>query len=79
MTESVKVHAFLRFIECDTCAALPGTPPLCAGCLHNRAVISAYDMASLKGDPQAATMHGDAGRTKTWLRARDILNTPQTR
>lgn len=27
------------FIECDTCRALPGTPPLCAGCLHNRLAI----------------------------------------
>lgn len=27
------------FLECDTCAALPGTPPLCSGCLHNREVI----------------------------------------
>jgi hypothetical protein len=31
----------LAFAECDTCRALPGTPPLCMGCLHNRAVISA--------------------------------------
>lgn len=30
----------LEFVECDTCRALPGTPPLCGGCLHNRAVIA---------------------------------------
>ena len=27
------------FQECDTCAAKPGTPPLCQGCLRNRQVI----------------------------------------
>lgn len=27
------------FVECDTCRAKPGTPPLCAGCLHNRRLI----------------------------------------
>jgi len=30
----------LEFRECDTCAAKPGTPPLCIGCLNNRAVIA---------------------------------------
>jgi len=30
----------LVFRECDTCAAKPGSPPLCSGCLHNREVIS---------------------------------------
>lgn len=30
-----------EFMECDTCRALPGTPPLCRGCLHNRALITA--------------------------------------
>ncbi len=29
----------LEFMECDTCRALPGTPPLCQGCLHNREAI----------------------------------------
>jgi hypothetical protein len=29
----------LRFRECDTCASKSGTPILCKGCLHNRAVI----------------------------------------
>jgi len=28
-----------QFIECDTCAAKPGMPTLCRGCLHNRTVI----------------------------------------
>jgi hypothetical protein len=27
------------FMECDTCRAKPGTPNLCAGCLHNRQMI----------------------------------------
>lgn len=31
----------LDFMECDTCRAVPGTPPLCVGCLHNRMVIGA--------------------------------------
>lgn len=25
------------FMECAACAAKPGSPPLCASCLHNRA------------------------------------------
>jgi len=33
--------ADLEFIECASCAKKPGTPPLCASCLHNRRVISA--------------------------------------
>lgn len=28
-----------EFIECETCAAKPGMPTLCKGCLHNRTVI----------------------------------------
>jgi len=28
-----------EFMECDTCAAKPGTPALCAGCLTNRVTI----------------------------------------
>ncbi len=27
------------FMECDSCRAKPGSPPLCAGCLHNREAI----------------------------------------
>lgn len=29
----------MEFRECDTCRAKPGSPILCSGCLHNRAVI----------------------------------------
>ncbi len=29
----------IEFKECDSCAAKPGSPPLCWGCLHNRSVI----------------------------------------
>jgi hypothetical protein len=29
-----------EFMECDTCLAKPGTPLLCAGCLHNREAIA---------------------------------------
>lgn len=28
-----------EFKECDSCAAKPGSPELCASCLHNRAII----------------------------------------
>ncbi len=28
------------FMECDTCRSKSGTPPLCTGCLHNRATIA---------------------------------------
>ena len=30
------------FMECDACRAKPGSPTLCAGCLHNREVIEGY-------------------------------------
>lgn len=30
----------LSFVECDTCKAKPGSPLLCAGCIHNRKVIA---------------------------------------
>lgn len=28
------------FVECDTCAAKPGSPTLCRGCLANRTLIA---------------------------------------
>jgi hypothetical protein len=28
-----------EFRECDACAALPGSPVLCSGCIHNRTTI----------------------------------------
>lgn len=31
--------ANLDFVECDSCRSKPGTPALCASCLHNREVI----------------------------------------
>lgn len=34
----------MNFKECDTCAAKPGTPTLCDGCLNNRTVISHYKL-----------------------------------
>ena len=33
----------LEFMECAVCAAKPGSPTLCASCLHNRTVISALN------------------------------------
>lgn len=32
-----------QFKECATCAAKPGSPTLCAGCLHNRTTIDRYN------------------------------------
>ncbi len=29
----------MEFQECNTCKAKSGTPILCSGCLHNRALI----------------------------------------
>lgn len=29
----------MEFQECESCAGKPGSPDLCAGCLHNRRVI----------------------------------------
>lgn len=31
----------IGFMECDTCRTKSGAPTLCAGCLHNRAMIEA--------------------------------------
>lgn len=66
----------LAFVECDTCRAKSGTPPLCMGCLHNRLVIEAFDQASRK----PITMHdlrenicSSPIRTRTWRRAMEIL------
>lgn len=28
-----------KFLECDTCRSKSGSPELCKGCLHNRALI----------------------------------------
>ena len=33
----------IEFIECDTCAAKPGMPVLCEGCLSNRSLIMKYE------------------------------------
>ena len=30
----------MEFVECDTCRAKPGSPPLCYGCLRNRETIN---------------------------------------
>lgn len=30
-------------MECATCAAKSGSPPLCDSCLHNRALVSALN------------------------------------
>ena len=29
----------MKFVECDTCNAKPGSPVLCSGCLQNRSNI----------------------------------------
>ena len=40
-----------EFRECDTCAAKPGSPYLCKGCLANRAAIGVLTRGGLKGCP----------------------------
>lgn len=37
-----------EFVECDTCRAKPGMPPLCYGCLHNRSLIERLKSAAKK-------------------------------
>ena len=41
LRDECRQEAFFRaeFVECDTCARKPGSPPLCAGCLANRNTI----------------------------------------
>ena len=50
-----------EFKECATCAAKPGSPPLCPSCLHNRALISRLQASQKLTDAQAA----DLGREIT--------------
>jgi hypothetical protein len=40
MTDTQATSKELTFVECDSCRRKPGSPALCAGCLHNRTVIS---------------------------------------
>ena len=42
-----KEHGFL---ECDTCRAKSGSPVLCSGCLHNRAVFEQTEKALIEVD-----------------------------
>jgi hypothetical protein len=47
----------LDFKECDTCAAKPGSPILCEGCLHNRAIISEINRKNrIEGKLSAANL-----------------------
>lgn len=50
----------LTFVECDTCAAQPGTPPLCQGCLRNRAVIEALLHSTTSRDQAVARAKAEA-------------------
>ena len=36
----------MKFVECDTCRAKPGTPALCSGCLANREAIDKLQNAT---------------------------------
>lgn len=42
MLDEPRRRTFLQegFVECDACAAKPGSPTLCRGCLANRALIA---------------------------------------
>ncbi len=48
------------FLECQTCAAKPGSPTLCASCLNNRALESERDVAL--AEATAARRERDAAR-----------------
>ncbi len=37
-----------KFMECDACRVKPGTPELCASCLHNRSLIEATQSPTTK-------------------------------
>lgn len=39
-----------EFVECAACAAKPGSPELCASCLHNRTAISELTKATSTGE-----------------------------
>lgn len=59
------------FIECDTCRALPGSPALCRGCLHNRRALaflqSEYrDLANRVASVEGSRIDGE-GSTGWWL------------
>jgi hypothetical protein len=52
------------FKECESCAAKPGSPTLCAACLHNRTTIDRLLAAlrmSLDGWASAASHSGWSG------------------
>lgn len=36
------------FLECETCNAKPGSPPLCRPCLNNRRLIEKYKVVASK-------------------------------
>lgn len=51
----------MKHAECESCAAKPGAPTLCAACLHNRAMIhrlSAALRVALDGWTSASTRAG---------------------
>lgn len=51
-----------EFAECTVCAAKPGSPTLCAACLHNRATIN-----QLRTENKALTpVYGLAARMRTF-------------
>jgi hypothetical protein len=55
------------FVECETCAAKPGSPTLCGPCLNNRALIS-----QLEGDEKRLDfLQKLLGRKKCILRLSD--------
>lgn len=42
-----------NFQQCDTCAAKPGSPTLCRGCIHNRVLIERLNRATKLTDEEA--------------------------
>jgi hypothetical protein len=57
-----------EFMECDTCRAKPGSPILCHGCLHNRAVINKLRISNKDAwDPWRSSWNATrAARRNDW-------------
>lgn len=56
----------LEFAECSHCSSLPGSPPLCPSCYHNREVIQKIRQATLK--EAAAWLNRTAGDFRNMAR-----------
>lgn len=55
-----------EFVECDTCVQKPGSPPLCNGCLLNRATIERLKtlLKDRAKTPKKSLWYGSLGDSK---------------